>query len=169
MGDSKALIRPARESDRQSLLEMHRSLYVGHRDAVLPAEHRAFYAYRDFDRVLREDVAALLGDAGIIVLVAERAGRVVGYVSGRIDSEPRRVLARRGVVLDWFVLPEARSDGIGRRLLEDLLTRFRAVGCEAAESTSWSDNAIARRRHEELGFAEVEVRYRMRLDSGDGG
>lgn len=145
------------------MLALHRALYVTHRDEVMDPARAEFYAYKDLDAALAEDVTSLLGSDDAAVLLAERDGVVVGYVSGRVVEDTRRVLPRRGIVEDWLVVPEARGQGVGKALLDTLARVFREAGCSAIESATWPFNEGARRAHESLGFVEYEVRYRKRL------
>lgn len=157
------VIRRATRADRSAIVAMHEALYVAHRDAVLPPERVPLVAYRDFRRVLRDDVDAMLASDGIAVLVAEREGAIVGYVTGHVDEEPRRVLPKKGVVGDWYVVEGARGLRIGARLLAALEAVFVEVGCEVVESQTWSTNDGARRAHEAAGYLEIQVVYRKRL------
>jgi GNAT superfamily N-acetyltransferase len=158
------LIRRAQRSDRALVLMFHRALYVTHREAILPAKLAPFYAYRDLEAALRDDVDALLRSPRSVVMIAERDGEPVGYATGHTEEDDeRRVLRRKGIVEDWYVDHSARGHGIGARLLEALGTVFRHEGCEVIESTTWPFNDGARRAHEALGFDEVEVKYRKRL------
>ncbi len=156
-------IRPATATDRATVLRFHRALYVAYRDEIAEPEVIPLFAYRDLDAALRDDVDALLHGHTTVVLLAERAGTAVGYVSGHIETDHRRVLAKKGVVEDWYVLPEARAHGIGKRLLETLLDVFREEGCVVAESQTWAFNEHARAAHRKAGFTEIEVRMRRRL------
>ena len=124
---------------------------------------RPLIEYRDYDRVLLEDLESLLRDRSSHVLLAESEGAALGYITGRVVVEPRRVLPRRGVVEDWFVAPEARGAGIGRLLLHELERRFAGAGCEVIESATWSGNTGARGAHDALGFREIRVMYRKRI------
>ena len=83
------------------------------------------------------------------MLLAESEGVALGYITGRIRTEPDRVLPRRGIVEDWFVLPEARGAGVGAKLLHALESRFATAGCEVIESATWAGNTDARRAHAE--------------------
>ncbi len=158
------LIRRAHRTDRALVLHFHRALYVAHRDSILPQALAPFYAYRDLESALQDDVDALLRSPRAVVLIAERAGEPVGYATGHTEEDDdRRVLQRKGVVEDWYVDEGARSDGIGAKLLEALAAVFRDEGCQVLESTTWPFNAGARQAHEALGFHEVEVKYRKRL------
>jgi ribosomal protein S18 acetylase RimI-like enzyme len=157
------VIRRAKRGDRNALVTLHEALYVTHRDAVLPKERIPLVAYRDFRVVLREDVDAMLANEATAVLVAEREGKIVGYITGTIENEPRRVLARKGVVGDWYVSRALRGQSVGKSLLTTLEAIFLEAGCEVVESQTWSTNDVARRAHEAAGFLEVQVVYRKAL------
>ena len=87
----------------------------------------------------------------------------MGYVSGHVEVDSRRVLSRRGVVEDWYVRAEERGRGTGTQLLDTLIAWFRDEGCEMVESGTWAFNAAARRAHAKAGFHEIEVKFRKRL------
>ncbi len=156
-------VREAGDSDRQVLMGFHQSLYQDHRDGVVAEQDRPLIEYRDYERILRDDLQGLLDDPSSQVLVAESRGVAVGYITGRVTVEPRRVLPRRGVVEDWYVVPASRGTGAGASLLRELEGRFAAAGCEVIESATWSANERARRAHDALGFREIRVIYRKRI------
>lgn len=156
-------VREAAEADRETLLRFHQSLYELHRDEVVPADVLPLIEYRDYAQVVEDDVTALLADRNGHILIAESEGVAVGYITGRTMVEPHRVLARRGVVEDWYVDRAHRGQGIGAALLRQIEERFRSVGCEVIESATWSSNEGARRAHASLGFQEIRTVYRKRL------
>ncbi len=156
-------VREAVEADRDVLMGFHRALYQDHRDEVVSKQDLPLVEYRDYERILRHDLDTLLSDRSSHVLVAESQGVVVGYITGRTTVERRRVLSRRGVVEDWYVVPESRGSGAGSRLLHEIEARFAAAGCEVIESATWSGNEGARRAHDALGFREIRVMYRKRI------
>lgn len=156
-------VREADHSDRQVLMGFHQSLYRAHRDEVVAEQDRPLIEYRDYERVLRDDLQALLDDPSSHILLAESHGVAVGYITGRVTMEPRRALPRRGVVEDWYVVPASRGTGAGASLLGELERRFAAAGCEVIESATWSANEGARRAHDALGFREIRVMYRKRI------
>lgn len=156
-------VRDAQASDREVLMGFHRSLYESHRAQVVSEEDLPLINYRDYEQILEEDLAALLEDRNSQVLIAESDGVPVGYVTGRIKVEPRRVLPRRGVIEDWYVVPVARGAGVGALLLQELERRFAGAGCEVIESATWSGNEGARRAHDALGFREIRIVYRKRV------
>jgi len=155
-------VREARDADGDVLIGFHQSLYQAHRDEVVEKDDLPLLEYRDYDRVLGEDLQALLRSPNSHVLIAESEGVAVGYITGQTTVEPRRVLPRRGVVEDWYVTPEARGAGVGARLLRELEERFATAGCDVIESATWSGNEGARRAHDALGFREIRVVYRKR-------
>jgi len=156
-------VREADDSDRDVLMHFHQSLYQAHRDEVVAKQDLPLIEYRDYDRILPDDLGALMRDQNSHVLVAESQGVAIGYITGRITVEPRRVLPRRGVVEDWYVMPESRGSGAGALLLREIEERFAAAGCEVIESATWSGNEGARRAHDALGFREIRVMYRKRI------
>ncbi len=134
----------------------------------MPPGAEELFAYREFEQVLRDDVDAMLSSPEHAVLVAvdnasNGVDAIVGYISGHVVTMPRRVLPKKGVVGDWFVVKPARGRGVGKRLLETLSAIFRETGCEVMESATWPFNEGARGAHERLGFSEVQVTYRKRL------
>ena len=156
-------VRQASGSDQEVLFGFHQSLYQAHRDRVVAKEDLPLIEYRNYDRILRDDLHALLTAQDSHVLVAESEGTAIGYITGRISVEARRVLPRRGVVEDWFVVPESRGSGAGALLLRELQNRFIAAGCEVIESATWAGNEGARHAHDALGFREIRVMYRKPL------
>jgi ribosomal protein S18 acetylase RimI-like enzyme len=158
-------LRRATLADRAIVLSFHRALYVTHRDRILPPEMLELIAYRDFETVLREDVEAMLKSDQTIVFIGMESARAVGYISGRIQQEPRRLLRRRGVIEDWYIDEAHRGKGYGSALLLGIESALRDAGCELLESATWAFNDSARRAHDALGFKEVQIQYRKRIES----
>lgn len=98
---------------------------------------------------------AQLGSAldwpGTVALVAEDDGGAVGYVLGR-------VIVDEGEILSIAVVPERRRLGIGRRLLDAMMTMLVARGAHAAWLEVRMSNDAARAMYESAGFAAAGVR-----------
>jgi ribosomal protein S18 acetylase RimI-like enzyme len=107
-------------------------------------------------RHIDEDVTA--NPAG--VFVAESGGRVVGYVSTRVDRE-----AGRGRIPNLAVAEEARNQGLGRRLIEHALDYFRAEGLAYAVIETMAQNPVGNHLYPACGFVEVarQVHFARRL------
>jgi len=160
---SDITIRLAEEDDLEALQGFHRALYVDHRNELIDPEIEPLVSYRDLETILREDVKSILQNPRGTALLAEHEGEPVGYITGHVVYEPERVLPMRGVIEDWFVTKGQRGRGIGKALFGALRDDFRANGCQLMESATWPFNTGARAAHEQLGFTEYEVRYRMRI------
>ena len=133
----EAQVREANEGDRDVLFRFHRGLYVAHRDQVVAAEDLPLIGYRHYERILSDDLRALLNDRNALVLIAEAERGPVGYITGRMTVEARRTLPKRGIVEDWYVEQSARGSGVGKRLLTELESRFIDAGCQVIESATW--------------------------------
>ena len=115
------------------------------------------------DAVTGADVAAWLGDERQPVLVAERDGRVAGWARV-IRSGERCAFAGVGEYT-IYIDRAARGRGVGRRLLDALVTAAEAAGYWKLQGRLFTTNeasiALARR----CGFREVGVYERHgRLD-----
>lgn len=160
---NEVVLRRATRQDHAIVLRFHRALYIEFRDQIAAPELVPMFAYKDMDGTLQDDVDGLLSARSARVLLAERAGVPVGYVSGHIEVDHRRVLCRRGVVEDWYVEERERGQGTGQRLLKELFAWFRVEQCELAESGTWAFNTAARKAHARAGFHEIEIKLRRRL------
>jgi ribosomal-protein-alanine N-acetyltransferase len=86
-----------------------------------------------------------------ITLVAERAGRIMGFVLGRILPDH---LAH---VLTLDVLPEARRQRIGTHLMDSLHGEFRSRAISRVLLEVSISNEAARRLYEALQYRSVEI------------
>jgi ribosomal protein S18 acetylase RimI-like enzyme len=95
------------------------------------------------------------------IFVAEHEGRIVGYVSTWIDRE-----AGIGHIPNLALTAAARGRGLGRRLLEHALARFRQAGIRFAKIETLDQNQVAQQLFPSLGFEEVarQIHYFMPLE-----
>lgn len=112
----------------------------------------------EFARLSVEDVAARLtarrGESGFI-LGARRVGdrRLIGVVG--IGPDRGSKSAHRAMLWGVYVAPEARGQGVSRRLIEQALERCRREGrIEQVRLGVATDNAPALAVYRSLGFVE---------------
>lgn len=91
-------------------------------------------------------------------VVAVRENRVVGFAAAR------RVAEGENELLNLAVHPDFRRRGAGRRLVEEIIFRYRGeVWLEVRES-----NAAARKFYKKQGFCDAGSRPEYYQDSGEG-
>lgn len=107
-------------------------------------------------RHLDDDAAA--NPTGIFV--AERFGRIVGYITTRMNRA-----TGCGRVPNLAVAADCRNLGLGRRLIERALDYFRAEGLEYAVIETMAQNAVGQHLYPACGFGEVarQVHFARRL------
>jgi ribosomal protein S18 acetylase RimI-like enzyme len=97
-------------------------------------------------RHIDEDVAANPGG----VFVAEVEGRLVGYITTRVDHE-----SSKGRIPNLAVAVEFRGQGLGRRLVEHALHYFRGEGLAYAMIETMAQNEAGQHLYPSCGFVEV--------------
>ena len=94
----------------------------------------------------------------VVVLVAERAGEIVGYVFAGIEPRSWKELRDvAGFVHDVFVVESARGTGTGERLMEAAAEWLLARGVPRVMLWTAEKNGPAQRLFERLGFRRTRV------------
>jgi ribosomal protein S18 acetylase RimI-like enzyme len=106
----------------------------------------------------RKDIARKRRVQRELFLVAEEGGAVVGSVMGGYEGH-------RGWVNYLAVDPAQRRAGLGRRLMAEVESRLRALGCPKLNLQVRNDNAEALAFYERIGFAvDAAVSLGKRLE-----
>jgi ribosomal protein S18 acetylase RimI-like enzyme len=94
------------------------------------------------------------------VFVYEENGKVMGYISTRIDRE-----SKIGQIPNLSVLPECRGKGAGKALMKAAFDYFEAQGMKVAKIETLDQNAIGQSFYPRSGFTEVarQIHYAMPL------
>ena len=163
-------IRPYREHDRELLAALTVAAFDGvsidqNMDCLFGRIAARDWRWRKAQHVL-DDIAALANSAEVAVAALSATDRPVGYVTLHFDRE-----ARIGWIHHLAVDAELRGQGLGRRLLEHALDRFRAEGMIVAKIETLEQNRIGRHLFPLLGFREVarKIYYAMPLGGGSDG
>lgn len=140
--------------------------------SALPSDERAwrdlwraycdFYEARVGDEVTARTWQRILDpDSGVMCIVAESEGRVVGFANCVVhentwETQPICYLE------DLYVEPAARGSGVGAALIEWLRNAMRAEGWARLYWLTREDNAPARRLYDRFAEADGFVRYVIR-------
>jgi len=153
-------IRPATGSDEDAL---------GRYGGALMRQHHGFDPQRfvlserpeaGYGRFLVSELA----DAESVVLVAERAGEVVGYVYAGLEPMSWKELrAACGFVHDVYVDERARGGGIGEKLVRAAIAWLQAKNAPRVVLWSAAGNEAAQRLFDRLGFRRTMVEMTLEL------
>jgi ribosomal protein S18 acetylase RimI-like enzyme len=91
-------------------------------------------------------------------VVAESAGRVVGFMLGEIRSGEFGLDEPTGWIEVLGVDPDARGKSIGRRMAEAMLDYFRSQGAHSVRTLVDEDRAELRGFFSSLGFEPASLR-----------
>jgi phosphinothricin acetyltransferase len=98
-------------------------------------------------------------------LVAREGGGVLGWAA--LGPYSRRDCYRGVVENSIYVAPEARGQGVGHALLEELCRRADAAGLWTIQAATFADNAASIALHLSCGFRLVGIRERLAQKNGE--
>ena len=144
------LIRPATPADRPALGRLGALLVRLHHDLdpqrFIPPGPGTEQGYGDW-------LASQLDRADVVVLVAERGGEVIGYAYAGLEGTDYMALrGPAGALYDIVVDPAHRRDGVGRALLEAVITALQARGAPQIVLSTAEGNVGAQRLFQSAGF-----------------
>lgn len=97
------------------------------------------------------------------LVVAERAGRVVGTLQLTILPGLSRRASTRALIEAVRVSSDERGSGLGRQLLTWAVEEARRSGCALVQLTSDKARTDAHRFYERLGFQPTHVGFKLML------
>jgi aminoglycoside 6'-N-acetyltransferase I len=147
--DDAVTVRPGRLADAGGLARLRHALWPDGSEAEHRREVVRFFETRQTGAVLvAEDPSGLVGFAELSIRPYAE-----GCESGRV-----------GFLEGWYVVPEARRRGIGRRLVAAGEEWASAAGCTEFASDAEADNELGAAAHRRLGFEEVGLIRCFRKD-----
>lgn len=119
--------------------------------------------YKDRLAIDRETFGAhlskALGSPDAAVFVLEQDGALFGAIGGLVA--PSMFTPKRNAVeLFWFVRPEARGNGNGRKLLDALIEWAKWHDCLSLNMIEPPDSELGR-LYERLGFTKFEIYWNL--------
>jgi len=159
---SNIKIREAANSDLPTLGRLGALLVQEHHDfdprRFLAAKNRTPQDYASF-------LGARLNDRNAVVLVAETKGETIGYAYGEIEGYDYMSLrGPAGVLNDLIVDPAYRGRGIGRWLLDEIISRLKSRGVPRIVLSTAAKNKSAQRLFERSGFRPTMIEMTRELD-----
>ena len=147
--DDAVTLRLGTLADAERLSRLRHALWPDGSEAEHRREVVRFFETRQTGAVLvAEDPSGLLGFAELSIRPYAE-----GCESGRV-----------GFLEGWYVVPEARRRGIGRRLVAAGEEWASAAGCTEFASDAEADNELGAVAHRRLGFEEVGLIRCFRKD-----
>ncbi|MGW2252936.1 N-acetyltransferase family protein [Kitasatospora sp. NPDC001660] len=111
----------------------------------------------------RTALARIAGDPHQHLVVAERAGRVVGTLQLTLVPGLSRKGSTRAIIEGVRIHADERGSGLGTELIEWAIERSRKLGADLIQLTSDATRTDAHRFYERLGFVRSHYGFKYRL------
>jgi ribosomal protein S18 acetylase RimI-like enzyme len=159
---AEVVIRPAAPADMQAVGRLGALLVRVHHDfdpeRFIAATSRTEQGYGSF-------LGSQLEDSAVVVLVADRAGEVLGYTYAGVEGfDYMSLRGPAGVLYDIVVDPADRGHGVGRRLLDATLAALEARGAPRVVLSTADRNEPAQRLFTRAGFRRTMIEMTRELD-----
>lgn len=127
--------------------------WLGMRHALWPegsaAEHRA---------EIEEYFAGRRAEPQEMLLAVDDAGRPLGFAELSLRPCAEDCMTSPVAYLEgWYVVPDARRSGVGRRLIEAAEDWGRRQGCSELASDTTLDNTVSAAAHRAAGFDDAGI------------
>lgn len=138
------------------------------RDALMRQSHLErpdIFRTRSLDTVTEAMFALWLQEPGTQRLVATIDNEIVGYANvwyGQTFPGDWMFSARNAFIMELFVRPSVRRQGVGRALFETIETEADRRDCESISLSMNAANALGRAFYDRLGYRnESEIRTKL--------
>jgi ribosomal protein S18 acetylase RimI-like enzyme len=159
-------IRPAISADMTA---------VGRLGALLVREHHDFDPQRfipampGMEKGYGSYLGSLLEDPKVVILVAERDGKVIGYTYSGVEGTDYMALrGPAGAMYDIVVDPDYRQQGVGRMLVDATLDALKSRGVPRVVLSTAEKNIAAQRLFDRAGFRRTMIEMTRELDGSAG-
>jgi RimJ/RimL family protein N-acetyltransferase len=155
-------IRPAKPEDVPAVLPMVAKIAALH-EQWDPAK----FGYKDHpEQMYRGWLTGRAKDPRSVFLVADRDGKLVGFLVATIENEiPIYRQAEFGFIHDIWVEPEYRNEGIARQLVMLAIEKFRDLGMKQVRGDTAAANDPARGLLASCGMRPSTIEMLIELSS----
>jgi len=143
---------------------------IGRLGALLVREHHDFDPQRFIAATAQtaKRYGSFLGtqleEPNIVILVAERDGKVVGYTYSGVEGiDYMSLRGPAGVIYDIVVDPDHRQQGVGRILIDATLAALKSKGAPRVVLSTAERNAAAQRLFDRAGFRRTMIEMTREL------
>ncbi len=143
------------------LLALHRDYFADNAAPKFQELRREKDVVRSYEKYV--DQIAEEKDNWKVLLAKNRTDKLVGMIIGSIFEDEGLVLGKMGQFEDWYVVPDARGNGIGMRLYQELEKWFKEKGCQQVCSDTWEGNELSIKAHKKMGFFVSGVKFSKKL------
>jgi molybdopterin synthase catalytic subunit len=148
MSPSQMTIRPIKPDDCAELFRLKRALFDYLDDAQFEADQRDYWRLGQING---------MAGATFVLVRLDDPSRLGGFVDVSLRSAADGCLTHPvGYVEAWFVDPDLRRNGWGRRLVEAAEDWARSRGCVEMGSDCLVENEISLRAHQSMGYEQVD-------------
>lgn len=153
-GSDPAIFRRARREDVPAIVALLAEDPLGaKREAAVEPTPQAYW----------DAFSAMERQGGNWLIVAERAGVVVGCLQLTVIPGLSRMGARRAQIEGVRIAASQRGRGLGEALMRHALVCAREEGCVLAQLTTDAQRSDAHRFYERLGFVASHVGMKLSL------
>jgi len=155
-------IRPATSADMPAVGRLGALLVREHHDfdpqrfiAAMPGTEKGYGSY----------LGTQLEEPKVVILVAERDGKVIGYTYSGVEGTDYMALrGPAGEMYDIVVDPDYRQQGVGRLLVDATLGALKSKGVPRVVLSTAEKNAAAQRLFDRAGFRRTMIEMTRELD-----
>ncbi len=157
--DAELTVRVATIADLDTVVELRLALVREHRANPLYSR-----LHPDAPILARRHVASQLRSSDEVIFLAEHRGHAVGILRCvQVAGIPLALPVLHGYISSVYVVPEARRQGVLRRLFAEALAWCRSRGLDEIRLHNAVENEAANAAWESLGFEAAEYLRVLRI------
>jgi ribosomal protein S18 acetylase RimI-like enzyme len=143
-------IRRARSRDAKKLSEVAEATFRATFEAMNTAEHMEIHCQSSYGEEIQ---AAEISNPGMVTLLSEAEGRLVGYAQLRWGAAPGCVPAKRpGEIQRLYVIEDWHGKGMAQELMSACIEEVKQRGSDAVWLGVWEHNPRAISFYRKFGF-----------------